>query len=211
MVTASPAGPKTTRSRSRSAGDLLRSSIVPTSPPWRRRHRHTQSRHSPLSGSASWLECFTRKHELHTNSSGCLGRTRSETSDRSSGSATSSSSASSSSTTRRSFRISSRLASTSSSSTSSSSSSASSAAAGTGAATWRRAPPPGPRPPARPRGRRRGRRQVVVVDQGVVEVLLVETSRASRRRRGPRARRCRARRVLSLHPGRRPLLPFEVV
>ena len=49
----------------------------------------------PLFGSASWLECLTRKHELHTNSSGCLGRTRSVPSDRSSGSTTSSSSASS--------------------------------------------------------------------------------------------------------------------
>ena len=74
--------------------------------------------------SASWLGCLTRKQERHTNSSGCLGNTRSLPSVLSSWSVASSSSGSSS-TTRRSLRMTSRLASTSSSSGSSSSSSSS--------------------------------------------------------------------------------------
>ena len=39
----------------------------------------TQSRQSIFFLSASWLGCFTRKHDRQTNSSGCLGRTRSVT------------------------------------------------------------------------------------------------------------------------------------
>ena len=39
--------------------------------------RQTQSRQSIFFLSASWLGCFTRKQERQTNSSGCLGRTRS--------------------------------------------------------------------------------------------------------------------------------------